>query len=111
MAFSDWFKGVLLARLREKNVPKACPLCGVSNWIMTDSFVPVTVSKKVDIVQMGGEGQVLPMVTLVCGNCGNTVFFNLKRLGLVDEAVKEGSGNLAGKSEASPSPIGVERGK
>jgi ribosomal protein S27AE len=73
-AFFEW--------LREKwpTATQACPICGVIQWTITDvqqltEFTP-------GMVRIGG-GPVIPIIGVMCGNCGYMRWFNALLSGAV----------------------------
>src|SRR4051812_5099570 len=76
---------------------RACSICGVGPWSISGGFAAVTVTDEAGKLVLGGQN--LPLVPLVCANCGQTVFFNLLVLGLSDllhSATKEEAPNASG---------------
>jgi len=69
------------AKLGEKPLGD-CPICGTKSWQLQDQFAVFSVSERPDQVTLGGR--VLPSLVIICSNCGNTMFLNLKILGLED---------------------------
>jgi len=58
---------------------KPCALCGKIQWHVIDGFVFLPTPKQPSKVVAGGRG--MPVLPLVCGNCGNTHLLNLFMLG------------------------------
>lgn len=51
-------------------------MCGTNNWEIGKGWVVIPV-----MVQLGEyNGNAVPMVSLICNNCGNTLFFDYARL-------------------------------
>jgi hypothetical protein len=84
-----------LAILRQRGVlDDRCPRCKTSNWNIDLIEVPATSALSMPssnwvpffeytnpVVNRQPTG-VLPMLSLVCKNCGNTIFHNLNVLGI-----------------------------
>ncbi len=87
---SDKQRELIGNKLNEKIKNLNCVMCGQQNWNMEPFIVPVPVSSDFS-VKLGG--QVLPLVSITCTNCGNTHFFNLAMLGLIDE-IKNKKGDI-----------------
>jgi hypothetical protein len=56
-----------------------CALCGVRNWGI-GHYVPLPYSLTPNQFN-SFPGPVYPLVAVICGNCGNTLFLNLRVLG------------------------------
>lgn len=59
-----------------------CPICGKSDWSMTDRVFEV--SELTNKISRTGNN-VIPIVPITCDNCGNTYFINALRAGLIDK--------------------------
>ena len=86
-----------LTKLNNKIRGKArnCPLCRQSN---TFSALPHLMELR-DFREggfvLGSDADVLPLVTLICENCGNVVFLSAIQLGLLEE--KNDTQNYSGE--------------
>ena len=60
-----------------------CPVCGERLWGVNKTIMELREFNNGDIV-IGGNSTMMPLVTLTCSKCGNTLFFNALRLGLID---------------------------
>ncbi len=65
--------------LREKGIRPLCGVCAATNWVPGD-IVTAPVYSGGDTV-IGGP--VIPMVQVVCGQCGYVMQFSAKLMGLV----------------------------
>lgn len=63
----------ILAYLRTKWAGRPCQMCGVGSWNVQDSLFQLTEFNEGSVV-LGGP--VVPILPVVCGNCGNTVLVN-----------------------------------
>jgi len=70
----------ILGRLNELSVTGRCPLCAQQKWTLAEGLIWIPLQEDFFGVSTGGPG--LPMVALVCANCGNTQFINLITIGL-----------------------------
>lgn len=61
---------------------KPCVICSQTKWVVMDKFAVITVGNDPEAVLLGGH--TMPLVPVVCINCGNTQFVNLKILGFTD---------------------------
>ena len=62
-----------IAYLQTKWQNRPCPLCGVGNWNVQDSTYQLTEFNQGTMV-LGGP--LIPVIPVVCGNCGNRVLVN-----------------------------------
>ena len=69
-----------IAHLRAKWGERACPMCGVGNWSVNESTFQLTEFNQGSII-IGGP--VVPVLPVICMNCGNTVLINAITAGLV----------------------------
>jgi hypothetical protein len=70
-----------------KNAPNdaICPVCQTKNWTVLDNFVtPLVVGNaKRNEVRLFGPSVLYPHFMLVCKQCGNTLFINALRAGIL----------------------------
>jgi predicted nucleic-acid-binding Zn-ribbon protein len=60
--------------LNSRGISFNCPMCGSTQWETGEIVSGVNVS---------GHGDVLPMVQVICSNCGYVMFFAATPIGLV----------------------------
>jgi hypothetical protein len=77
----------LAERLPEQRLA-ACEVCHTTQWQVVQGFITSSVLEQPNRQRLGG-GNMLPSVSLVCTYCGNTHFFNLIVLGLMDLLMPE----------------------
>lgn len=63
----------VIEHLKEKWKGRSCQMCGVGNWNVQDTAYEVRQFSQGGLV-VGGP--VIPVVPVVCTNCGNTVLVN-----------------------------------
>jgi hypothetical protein len=78
MAKFDGSKAI--EHLRTKWAGRPCPMCGVNNWSVQDSTYQLLEFNQGTLV-VGGP--VIPIVPVVCNNCGNTILVNAIIAGLL----------------------------
>ena len=66
--------------LQEKWAGRPCPLCGVGSWNVHDSTYQLTEYNQGSMV-IGGP--VIPLIPVICNNCGNTVLINALTAGIL----------------------------
>jgi hypothetical protein len=69
-------------RLNQRGVRGNCPLCGQIQWIV-GAYAPLSASNSPAKLTLGGP--VYPLISVFCGNCGNTHLVNLLTLGFTDD--------------------------
>ncbi len=77
-----------ISQINSKWSNAACPMCGHKTWSASDDIYSPTV-----IGQNGGLNigkGLLPLLPVICTNCGNTIFVNIKVLGCIDEDNTQG---------------------
>ncbi|MBI4292519.1 MAG: hypothetical protein HY661_13665 [Betaproteobacteria bacterium] len=75
-------KKITIALNEKAGGQQPCVVCGKTQWLIVDQFVTMTVAKEPNAVRLGGAS--MPLVPLVCTNCGNTHLLNLLVLGFSD---------------------------
>ena len=78
MAKFDAEKAV--AHLHTKWKGRTCPMCQAGNWNVQDSTYQLLEFSEGGLV-LGGP--VIPVIPIVCSNCGNTVLVNAITAGIV----------------------------
>lgn len=63
---------------------KPCAVCGQIKWRIADKFAVVIVGNDPASLHLGGHS--MPLIPVVCMNCGNTHLINVRILGFVDMA-------------------------
>jgi hypothetical protein len=77
----------LLQHLKTKWGGRSCPMCGVGPWSVQDAAYEVRAFGQGGLL-VGGA--VIPVVPVVCMNCGNTVLVNAILAGVVKQKPEEG---------------------
>jgi hypothetical protein len=73
--------------LKSKWEGRACPLCGVGNWNVSESIFELREFNKEAFV-IGGA-PIVPVIPVTCANCGNTVLVNAIISGALESDKKE----------------------
>ena len=71
----------LISYLKSKWQGRPCQMCGIGNWNISDSIFELREYNKGDLV-IGG-GPIIPVIPITCDNCGNIVFVNGIKAGLI----------------------------
>jgi hypothetical protein len=69
-----------IAHLNMKWGLRPCPMCGISNWNVQGRVFQLMEFNEGNLV-LGG--QLIPVVPIICNNCGNTVLVNAIVAGIV----------------------------
>lgn len=64
-----------------------CPMCGAAEWAVIDLMGELRVATRDFII--GPDSQNLPLISLICKQCGHMAFFNAAYLGIVGPAPQE----------------------
>lgn len=67
MALTDRQKNTIQTNLQSK-IRGTCPMCGQSNWTLGEEVVASNTTSLQGGMAIGG--QFVPMVQLICNNCG-----------------------------------------
>jgi hypothetical protein len=66
--------GLFLEHLKKKWGGRPCQMCGIGNWNVQTSAYELRQFFQGNLVV--GGGPVIPVIPVVCTNCGNTVLVN-----------------------------------
>lgn len=69
-----------IAHLQNKWSGRPCPMCATGNWNVQDSTFQLTEFNQGAMV-LGGP--VIPVIPIVCNNCGNTLLINAITAGVI----------------------------
>lgn len=73
--------GIVIAFLNAKwGSGRQCPMCGTKSWSVQDSTFQVSELNPAGLV-VGGP--IIPVIPVICSNCGNTVLVNAITAGIV----------------------------
>lgn len=64
----------LIANLQSKWGSRSCPMCGKGPWSVQDSVFQLMEFKEGVGLVLGGP--IIPVIPVICSNCGNTVLVN-----------------------------------
>jgi len=81
-------KNNIATALGKRGVPRACPMCGTSKWVIGDGYFYNTLQGDVTSVNLAGVG--IPCVPLICSHCGFISQHALGALGLLPAQLAEG---------------------
>lgn len=73
----------LIEELNKKWGGRGCPMCGNASWIVSDNVFEIREFNNGNLIV--GGGPILPLVTVSCDNCGNTILINPLVLGVMDK--------------------------
>jgi hypothetical protein len=71
---SDINTDKLLQHLKDKWKTQPCPLCGVRKWNVQSKSFELREFHGGGLVL--GPGPIIPVIPVVCTNCGNTILIN-----------------------------------
>jgi hypothetical protein len=90
-AVAQWYK---------ENAPNdaVCPVCQTKNWSVFDNFVtPIVVGgRERNEVRIFGPSVMYPHFMLSCKQCGNTLFINALKAGIIKPPTTEPSSDNKG---------------
>jgi len=59
-----------------------CSVCDLSQWVVSDTVFELREFQGGSLM-LGGDAIILPVISMTCSNCGNTIFFNAITLGVL----------------------------
>ena len=71
----------LIEELNKKWHGNGCPMCGNASWVVSDKVFELREFNNGDFIV--GNVPIVPIVTVSCDNCGNTVLVNPLVLGIM----------------------------
>ncbi|MBA7695435.1 hypothetical protein ES703_104063 [subsurface metagenome] len=77
----------LLKYLDEKWPTRKCTICGHSSWQIQDSVWEIREFQGGGMV-IGG-GSLIPVISIMCTYCGNTLLFNALHSGIIEGGKKQ----------------------
>jgi ribosomal protein S27AE len=72
-----------ISHLNTKWQNKPCPMCGESNWSVSDKVFEMREFHGGNIVLGGGAIQ--PVIPVTCSNCGNSIMVNALVIGVINK--------------------------
>jgi len=76
----------IINHLKTKWGGRPCQMCGIGSWNVSDSIFELREFNAGNMVL--GNGPLIPVVPITCDNCGNTVFINAIKAGLIEQPKK-----------------------
>ena len=73
----------LIPIINEKWLKKECSLCGSNDWNIGDDIMVLMSVNDNKSINIGGK--TMPVIAIICNNCGNIVFVNPLVIDCVDE--------------------------
>jgi hypothetical protein len=77
----------LIGYLKDKWAGRPCPMCGHAGWSIQDGVYELREFHEGGMV-IGG-GALVPVVPVICSNCGNTILVNAILTGIVERGEKK----------------------
>jgi len=77
----------IIQYLNEKWQKRPCPMCGVGNWSVQDRVFELREFHGGSLV-VGGT-PIIPIIPVICNNCGNTILINAIIAGVVMKEKEE----------------------
>ncbi len=87
MPLSQQQRQMVIEALQKRNLPGSCQVCKHNSWVLDEHITYISLSEPGGPFTIGGPS--MPCVPLVCGNCGNTLLFNLVVLGVWETLLKK----------------------
>ncbi len=94
VSFSDEQKEEFKKAIQDRGATKPCPRCGNASFILLDGYLSPTLQTDLGKTILGGAG--VPIVAVICKNCGFLSQHALGILGLLPEEVQPSSTELQG---------------
>lgn len=69
--------------LNQKWSTKVCPMCGVNSWTVAENIYTLAMVEETGSIHLGKN--LLPLIPVICDNCGNTILVNAKVTGCITE--------------------------
>lgn len=72
----------IIAHLNSKWEGRNCQMCETGKWSVSDSIFELREYNQGNMVI--GSGPIIPIVPVICENCGNTILVNAIKAGLIE---------------------------
>lgn len=80
---------IILSKLNDyRDSRRPCVICGNNHWTVNDCIFETREFFN-EGYKLGTPIATMPMITITCDNCGNTLFLSAIRMGLVNVANEE----------------------
>lgn len=66
----------MLKLFNQRGCGPDCPVCHMNNWIANGNIVAAVPLEKDGSLRIDKKEEIVPMVRLMCNNCGNLLFFD-----------------------------------
>lgn len=66
----------ILKALNDRGCGPDCPVCHMNNWIANGNVVAAVPLDQDGRLQIDQRTEIVPMIRLMCNNCGNLQFFD-----------------------------------
>lgn len=73
----------LIDHINARWANKACPMCGRNNWNIDAEMMTMLGVGEDKSINLGGK--IMPMVPIICNECGNVVLVNPLVINCVDD--------------------------
>lgn len=81
MKLSEEQKDIVSKKI-QKHLTGSCQVCNERRWIMNDTIFELRPYNQ-GTLTVGGGIPIQPLVSVICDNCGNTLFFNAIKIGAI----------------------------
>ncbi len=75
----------IISYLNEKWQGTSCPYCRESEWNIQDRIFELREFNKGDMFLGGPNASIIPVIPVMCSNCGHTVLVNAMVAGVLGE--------------------------
>jgi hypothetical protein len=91
MKLSEEQKRLLNEKLNNLAVPPLCSICSSNDWSATDTIFELREFQRGSLT-IGGNQSIYPVIPITCNKCGNTLFINAIRIGILAPEPPKGEG-------------------
>jgi hypothetical protein len=82
MKLTEEQKQFLNEKLNSLGIPPKCNICSSDEWSASDTIFEVREFQGGSLI-IGGNQSIYPVIPISCNKCGNTVFINALRIGVL----------------------------
>ncbi len=92
MKLTEEGQNKVLSKIGKHFLGRSCPVCRQNAWEVDSVIYEVREFAGGNLFFPAGEGErLIPVIVVHCRNCGNLLFFNAVRLGIVEQqSTREG---------------------
>ena len=83
MKITEEQKKIIQENFKKHWENKKCPFCKNNNWTLSETILELREFEGGGLNI--GKSQIMPVISLICDTCSNTIFLNAIKLGIIEK--------------------------